>query len=86
MLHFHPGQRIRCRGEEWQVLRAAVHKIANGGSIWEVEARGLTNIVAGQQYIFMSDLDEIEVVDPTDIEPQTDVSGCIFHAAETNCF
>ncbi len=71
---FHPGMRITCRGEEWQVTAARYLKVANGGAIWEVEARGLTGIVAGQAFVFVSDLDRIEVIKPEDIEPVIDTS------------
>ncbi|MEY4630031.1 MAG: hypothetical protein RIQ81_151 [Pseudomonadota bacterium] len=75
MSNFHPGQRIRVRGEEWQVEHARKHEQINGKAVWEIEAKGLTNIVAGAKYIFVDDLDTIEVVDPADIEPEIATSG-----------
>jgi ERCC4-related helicase len=71
---YYPGMRISCRGEEWQVTAARYLKVANGGAVWEVEARGLTGIVYGQSFIFLSDIDKIQPIDPTDIEPEIDVS------------
>ena len=73
--HYYPGQRIVCRGEEWQIQKALSHKIANGKEAWEIEVTGLTGITRGQNFIFMSDLDFVEVVDPSNISPRVDTSA-----------
>lgn len=77
---FFPGQRISCRGEEWQIQRTHQHKIANGGSTWEIEATGLSGITRGQQYIFLSDLDRIEIIDPSDVIPRLDDSAHVIQS------
>jgi hypothetical protein len=70
MSHFYPGQRIRVRGEEWQVEAAREHKVANGNPVWEIEAKGLSNIILGSKFIFLDDIDTIEAIDPSVIEPE----------------
>lgn len=74
MSHYFPGQRISCRGEEWQIQKAQVHKIANGNEAWELEVVGLSGICRGQSFTFMNDLDFIEVIDPSNIQPKMDTS------------
>lgn len=72
---FFQGQRILCRGHEWQVLRADKTKLAGGQYIWSVSAMGLNGIVQGTECLFLSDLDTIEAIEPHDIEPCLDTSG-----------
>jgi ERCC4-related helicase len=47
------GQRILCRGEEWQIQKAILHKLQGDEEIWELEARGLTGIVQNQTFRFI---------------------------------
>jgi superfamily II DNA or RNA helicase len=74
-MNIYQGQRIRCRGEEWQVRRAQSYELVNGKTVWEVQARGVTGLVQGMDFAFVSDIDDIEVIDPTQIEPELDTSG-----------
>ena len=74
-MQYYQGQRIRCRNEEWQITKAVAHLVVNGGKVWEITARGLTGIVRGIDFCFMSDLDNIEIIDPSEIEPVADKSG-----------
>lgn len=73
-MNYFQGQRIRCRGEEWQINKAQSFEIVNGESVWEVQAKGLTGIVKGMDFSFMSNIDSIEVIDPKEIEPEIDTS------------
>lgn len=75
MSNFHPGQRIRVRGEEWQIEHARKHQIGNGDPVWEIHAKGLSNIVAGSKFVFLNDIDTIDVVDPSKIDPEISTSG-----------
>lgn len=73
--YFTQGQRILCRGEEWQVTEAFERKIANGTSVWEIVGRGLSGIVNGQEFAFIDSLEpDLEILDPADIEPVADDS------------
>jgi superfamily II DNA or RNA helicase len=74
-IRFHAGQRILCRGHEWQVLGAEKTKIANGGEVWVIDALGLNGIVQGESFSFLSDLDHIEALDPAVITPDLDTSA-----------
>ncbi|MCA2960619.1 MAG: DEAD/DEAH box helicase [Silvanigrellales bacterium] len=72
---FHVGQRLKCRGEEWQITGAVCHRVSGGSDIWEISARGLTRIVQGKDFVFLSHLEpDLEILDPADIEPQLDTS------------
>lgn len=71
---YHQGQKVRCRGEEWQVIEAVEHKQVNGPGVWEIEALALSGIVKGETYVFLDDLDDIETIDPSDIRPVLDNS------------
>jgi ERCC4-related helicase len=66
-MKFFQGQRIRCRGEEWQIIKASSFELVNGHNVWEVTARGLTGIVRGSDFCFMSDIDSIEIIDPSKV-------------------
>lgn len=75
---FHQVQKVRCRGEEWQILNAQKHEIKLSGGeskiVWELEAEALSGIVKGERYVFLNDIDEIELVDPTQIRLTVDTS------------
>jgi len=71
---FHIGQRIRVRGEEWQIKSAKEARTVGGESIWELVARGLTGIVRGHDYCFLSAIDKIEALDPSEIEAEQDAT------------
>ncbi len=74
-MNFHPGQKIQCRGEEWQIIEANHRKIVGGADVWEIYARGMTGLVRGQDYCFMSDLeDDLTVIDPSDVKLVFDTS------------
>jgi SNF2 family DNA or RNA helicase len=76
---FHPGCRILVRGEEWQISQAQKKKVSGGGDVFEITAIGLTGIVRGQEFCFISCIDEIKLLNPADIEPVQDTSanaGC----------
>ena len=78
---FYAGQRIQCRGEEWQILQAQERKILNGATVWEIQARGMSGLIKGQDYCFMSDLeDDLKIVDPADLELVYDVSTRAQHS------
>ena len=65
---FSPGQRIRVRGQDWQV--EAAKQFEESSDVWTVEARALNGICEGQTYCFMTDIDtDIEFIDAADIEP-----------------
>ena len=76
---YHPGCRILVRGEEWQISEASKKKISGGNDVFEITAIGLTGIVRGQEFCFISCIDEIKLLNPADIEPVQDASanaGC----------
>lgn len=75
-LRFVQGQRISCRGEEWQVEDVKSHEgWLPDLPVWEITAKGLSGIVQDQTFCFITSenheasLDSIEILDPKDIEP-----------------
>ncbi len=75
---YHQGQKINCRGEQWQVTKALPHnaKTSNGLDkiVWELETIGLSGLVKGEKFIFLDDIDEIEVINPAEVSPVLDTS------------
>ena len=75
---YHQGQKINCRGEQWQVTKALPHnaRTSNGADtiIWELEAVGLSGLVKGEKFIFLDDIDQVEVINPAQINPVIDAS------------
>lgn len=69
-----PGSLIRVRGEEWQVLRKRKFIEDDPTSHFEVEADGLTGIVVGYRSVFLSNIDQIELIAPEDIILKVDTS------------
>jgi ERCC4-related helicase len=73
-LLFFKGQKLQCRGEDWQVEEAQKHVMPDGREIWEIRAIGTSGIVRDQRFAFLSDIDEIDPVDPTQIKLKPDSS------------
>lgn len=59
-----PGMRIQVRGEEWVVRRADY----NADRKYILSVTGVSDFVRGQEAAFLSDLEEIRVIDPADTQ------------------
>lgn len=70
-----PGMRILCRDEEWLVRTASPYSFDGKRPLYSVRCVGMSDLVRGQERIFLQPLDVMEVVDPRDIQPQQDTSG-----------
>ena len=55
-----PGSRVLIRGEEWLVKRVDTNTLGN----LALRCEGVSQLVSGREAVFLSDLDEIELVDP----------------------
>ena len=74
-LNYFPGQRIVCRGEEWEIKESRNLKTVNGQAVWELVVVGQSGIVADQMFTFLDILeDDLKLLDPTDITPVLDES------------
>jgi len=80
-LNYYPGQRIRCRGEEWQLTDCRRKQTVNGSAVWELRARAMGGIVQGEEWMFITSSEpslnletDLEVIDPANIEPVLDIS------------
>ena len=75
-----PGSLIRVRGENWQVRRKRKFLEKESRSHFEVECVGLTGIVSGYKAVFLSNIDDITLIQPEDITLKTDTSDRFSHS------
>ena len=68
-----PGMRVLCRDAEWLVTRVEPSNRSN--SEFAVHCTGADDLVRGQPAIFLTQLDEIQAVDPTQTILVEDTSG-----------
>jgi len=65
-----PGMRIEVRDEEWVVRRSDY----NAGGNQALSVTGISDFVRGQETAFLSDLEEIRVIDPANTQFVVDLS------------
>ncbi|MFC2046486.1 SNF2-related protein [Chloroflexota bacterium] len=66
---FAPGARVLIRDEEWLIKRGL-----HGGTSKAVRVVGLSELVRGQEAVFLAELDEIKELQPEDTIPAEDDS------------
>lgn len=66
-----PGMRVEIRGEEWVIRKVE----SNSRSTQTLYAEGLSGVVKETEAIFLSELEEIEIIDPTETVIVTDTSA-----------
>jgi hypothetical protein len=68
-----PGARVLCRDAEWLVTRK--EPVSADNSRFAIHCLGVDDLVRGHEAIFLTDLDELEPIDPRDTELVPDMSG-----------
>lgn len=58
-----PGALVRVRGEEWRVLQKKRFLETDPKSHFEIYVEGLTGIVVGHKCVFLSNIDQIEIIE-----------------------
>ena len=61
MAEFAPGMRVIIRNEEWMIKKSDINSIGN----YTLQCIGISPLVKDKPAYFLSDLEKIEVVDPT---------------------
>lgn len=70
-LHYTSGQRVEIRDAEWRIK--GVDYSSDGGYILTCE--GLSELVLGREALFLSQLENIRILDPNDTDLVDDTSG-----------
>lgn len=68
-----PGARVLCRDAEWLVTRK--EPVSADNSRFAVHCLGVDDLVRGHEAIFLTDIDELEPIDPRETQLVPDTSG-----------
>jgi SNF2 family DNA or RNA helicase len=69
-MEYTPGMRVLIRGEEWIVRKTEINSLGNPA----LHCVGVSKLVEGREAIFLSDLEDIEIVDPAKVKLVQDTS------------
>ena len=64
MLDFSPGMRVIIRDEEWMVKKVEINSLGRKA----IHCVGISKLVKDHQAIFLTDLEDIEPVDPAKVQ------------------
>ena len=70
MAEYAPGMRIIIRDEEWMVRKVEINSLGNKA----LHCVGITSLVKDRESIFLTDLEEIQIVNPAEVELVADTS------------
>ena len=71
MTEYAPGMRTIIRDEEWMIRKVETNTLGNK----TLYCVGISPLVKDRESIFLTDLEEIKVVDPADVKLVTDHSS-----------
>lgn len=70
MIDFAPGMRTIIRDEEWMVKKIETNSLGNK----DLHCVGISPLVKDKEAIFLADLEQIQIVDPTEVKLVADTS------------
>ena len=70
MVDYAPGMRVIIRDEEWMVKRVTTNNMGNK----VLHCIGVSTLVKDREAVFLSDLEDIKIVDPTEVKLVPDTS------------
>ena len=71
LAEYAPGMRVIIRDEEWKVLKIETNVLRNQA----LHVLGISPLVKDREAVFLTDLEQIEVVDPADVRLVPDTSN-----------
>lgn len=70
MTDFAPGMRITIRDEEWMVKKIEINSLGNK----VLYCMGISSLVKEKEAIFLTDLEQVQIVDPAEVKLFSDNS------------